>query len=283
MRHTKSFFAVSLAALATAAFVTTASADVLGAKPIQVDGYKYGGNLVVGADKNVDALRALIRAADAMGQLRDNQYGGAQYLVLGDTTNAMRMDATGTWNGVQNAHVVLDWDYRVPGVRLDVTSQDGKARTINVAANNLAWDEKTPGVFGGQAQTAVPERLVIAYLMPSAVILTGRDAADTIKLSKDAQAHQVLTIPVPKLGQGVQLVATLDADGHPIKTQIVLNGKTYTGQFDEFIADRMDMAVIFPHHVTLQQDGKTFADVELNWHQANPYLIFPVPKEVASK
>jgi hypothetical protein len=282
MRHTKSFFAVSLAALATAAFVTTASADVLGAKPIQVDGYKYGGNLVVGADKNVDALRALIRAADAMGQLRDNQYGGAQYLVLGDTTNAMRMDATGTWNGVQNAHVVLDWDYRVPGVRLDVTSQDGKARTINVAANNLAWDEKTPGVFGGQAQTAVPERLVIAYLMPSAVILTGRDAADTIKLSKDG-SRNLLTIPLPKVGAGVNLLATLDADGHPVHTSITFNGHTYTGDFSEFLQDRMDFMVMFPHHVVLKTDGKETANLDLNWHQADPYLIFPVPKEVAAK
>jgi hypothetical protein len=283
MRFSKTLLAASLATLAATAFVATATADVLGAKPIAVDGYKYGGNLVVGADKNLDAVRMLIKAADAMGQLRDNQYGGSQYLVLGDTTNAMRMDATGTWNGVKNAHVVLDWDYRVPGVRLDVTSQDGKSRTITVAANNLAWDEKTPGVFAGQAATSVPERLVIAYLMPSAVILTGRDAADTMKLSKDATAHNVLTIPVPKLGAGVNLVATLSADNQPIHTQIVLNGHTYTGDFDEFIADRMDMAVIFSHHVTIKVDGKDYADVELNWHQANPYLIFPVPKEVAAK
>ena len=45
----------------------------------------------------------------------------------------------------------------------------------------------------------------------------------------------------------------------------------------------MDMMVQFSHHVVLMTDGKPTADLELNWHQANPYLIFPVPKEVAAK
>jgi hypothetical protein len=282
MRNTTSLIAASLAALAATGLVTAASADVLGAKPIVVDGYRYGGGLVMGADKNLDAVRLLIKAADAMGQLRDNQYGGSTYLVLGDTTNAMRIDADGTWNGAKS-HVVLDWDYRVPGVRLDVTSADGKTRAITVAAGNLAWDEKTPGVFGGQAGTSVNDRLIIPMLMPSEVILEARDAADVLKISRDPNnGRNVMTMPLPKLGAGVNMVATLDADSHPIHTQIAYNGHTYTGDFSEFLSDRMDMMVIFPHHVVLQEDGKEIANLELNWHQANPYLIFPVPKEVAS-
>jgi hypothetical protein len=280
----KSFLAVSLAAIATAAIATTASAaELIGAKRFAFEGYYYGGNLPVGTEtlKNPDFLRALIKSADAMGQLRDNQYGGAMYLVIGDTTNAMRVNATGTWNG-QKSNVVLDWDYRVPGVRLDVQSPDGKARTIQVAAADKAWDEKTPGVFGAKASNSVQERLVIPYLMPSAVILAGRDAADVGKVSKDDRARTVLTIPVPKLGSNVNLVATLNSDSQPVRTQIVLNGKTYTGEFDEFLADRMDMAVNFSHKVVLKVDGKEMGNLELNWHQANPYLIFPVPKEVAA-
>jgi hypothetical protein len=272
--------AVSLAALA---YATGAYADPLGAKAVVIDGYRYGGGLAVGADKNLDAVRVLIGAADAMGQLRDNQYGGSTYLVIGDTTNGMRVDADGTWNGAKS-HVVLDWDYRVPGVRLDVTSADGKTRAITVAAGNLAWDEKTPGVFGGQAATSVNDRLIVPMLMPSEVILEARDAADTIKLSRDPNnGHQVLTIPLPKLGAGVNMVASLDADSHPIHTQIAYNGHTYTGDFGNFLSDRMDMMVQFPHHIVLQTDGKETANLDLNWHQANPYLIFPVPKEVASK
>jgi hypothetical protein len=89
-------------------------------------------------------------------------------------------------------------------------------------------------------------------------------------------------MPLPKLGANVNLVATLNTDAQPVRTQIVLNGKTYTGEFDDFLADRMDMAVVFPHKVVLKVDGKEIGNLELNWHQANPYLIFPVPKEVAA-
>jgi len=283
MRNKTSLITASLAGLATTVFVTTAFADALGAKPVAIDGYKYGGGLAVGADMNLDAVRVLIKTADAMGQLRDNQYGGSTYLVLGDTTNAMRIDADGTWNGAKS-HVVLDWDYRVPGVRLDVTSADGKTRAITVAAGNLAWDEKTPGVFGGQAATSVAERLIVPMLMPSEVILEARDQANVIKVSRDpSNGHNVLTIPLPKLGAGVNMVATLDADSHPIHTVIAYNGHTYTGDFSEFLSDRMDMMVNFSHHIVLQTDGKETANLELNWHQANPYLIFPVPAQVASK
>jgi len=280
----KTFLAASLAVIATAVIATTASAaELIGAKRFAFEGYYYGGNLPVGTEtgKNPDFLRALIKAADAMGQLRDNQYGGAMYLVIGDTTNAMRMNATGTWNGAK-ANVVLDWDYRVPGMRMDIQSPDGKTRTIQVAAADKAWDEKTPGVFAAKATNSVQERLVIPYLMPSAVILTGRDAADVGKVSKDDRARTVLTIPVPKLGNNVNLVATLSSESQPVRTQIVLNGKTYTGEFEDFLADRMDMAVNFSHKVVLKVDGKEIGNLELNWHQANPYLIFPVPKEVAA-
>jgi hypothetical protein len=33
----------------------------------------------------------------------------------------------------------------------------------------------------------------------------------------------------------------------------------------------------------LKTDGQETANLELNWHQVNPYLIFPVPAEVAAK
>ena len=286
MTYVKSLAAAALAGAMLAGLATAASAQgiagpgLLGAKFIAVDGYKYGGGLPVGVDKNLDAFRVLIKAADAMGQLRDNQYGGSQYLVIGDTTNAMRMVANGTINGAKS-HVVIDWDLRVPGVRIDVQSPDGKNHTsVQVGDAKLAWDESSPGIYKGPATTSANERLVIAYLMPSGVVLAGRDAADKIKLGKDG-ARDTLTFPVPTLG--ADMVATLDAEGHPVHTQIVMGGKTYTGDFDNFLNDRADTEVKFPHQVSIKVDGKPMFDLTLDWHQANPYLIFPVPKEVATK
>jgi hypothetical protein len=291
MRTTRPIQIVAASVLASTAFAWTASAEPIGAKPVIIDGYKFGGMLPAGSEKNLDPVRLLIKAADAMGQLRDNgpapisypagTTAGNVYLVLGDTTIGLRIDADGTWNG-QKSHVVMDWDYGTPAVRIDVKSADGKSRQVFVAANKLAWDEKLPGVYSGAAQTSANERLILSYLMPSQVILAARDAANVMKYSKEA-GRDTLTIPMPILGAGVNLVANFDADGHPVHTQIAYNGHTYTGDFDEFLADRMDMAVNFSHHVVLKTDDKETANLELNWHQSNPYLIFPVPAEVASK
>ena len=281
MRRNTAILAASLSAFAALAFSTAGSAQTLGSNSVVIDGYRYGGNLPVGADKNLDPVRVLIKATDTMGMLRANHAGNSQWLLLGDTTSGWLIDGDGKWNGV-DSHVDIGIDYRVPGVRAENLGADGKSHAITVVAGSLAWDEKTPGVFGGKAATSVNERLILAYLMPPAVAVLGRDAATTIKLSKDDRAHNVLTIPVAKLGAGVNLVATLDADGFPIHTSIAYNGHTYTGDFTEMLSDRMDFMVYFPHHLVLQTDGKEVANVEVNWHQADPYLVFPVPKEVAA-
>jgi len=277
------FIAVSLAGMAAAAVATgawaqSAPSKYVGATFISVDGFRYGGQIPVGADKNLDVLKGLIKVADVMGQLRDNQYGGSMYLVLGDTTPAKRLVGAGTWNG-DKVNLTMDWDYRVPGVRIDVTHAD-KSREIQVAAGNLACDEKTPGIFGGTAKTSANERLVLAYLMPSGVLAAARDSADTVKLSKNG-AKDVLTIPVPQLG--TNMIATLSTDYRPVLTEITLGGKKYTGEFSEFLGDRGDYEVKFPRQVLLKVDGKPLADITLEYHHTNPYLIFPVPKEVAAK
>ncbi len=293
MRIMGPMLAASLATLATvsvanaaapapaapaAAAPAAAAPATLGTKFVAIDGYKYGGRLPVNTDKNADAVRLLIKAADATGNLRGSV---GPYLVLGETTAALRINAEGKWNG-KPAHVVFDYTDRVPGVRLDVTYQGG-AREITVVAKDKAWDEKTPGVYGGAAKTSVNERLILMYLTPTGVIVKGRDAADVMKVSKDARAKDVLTIPLPSLGAGVNLVATLDSSGFPVRTSITYMGHTYTGEFDDFLPDRGENLVYSPHLIKFGMDGMVFADLEVNWHQTNPYLIFPVPSQVASK
>ncbi len=170
MRHSKHFIAASLAGLAAAALATGALAQtvadvdadnhqrgcvetdkLMGDKFIVVDGYRYGGCLPKGAENNLDAVRLLIKAANGLGQLRDNRYGGGavRYLVLGDTTPKMRIVGAGTWMG-QPADVRLEWDYRVPGVRFFVTHAD-KSQDIWVTA-----DPRKP-VTGGTGHLDQPE------------------------------------------------------------------------------------------------------------------------------
>jgi hypothetical protein len=275
--------AVALAATAWAQAAAPAPAPApaqkyLGSNFMSIDGYKYGGQIPTGSDQNMEAFKILIKVADAMGQLRDNQYGGSTHLVLGDTTPAKRIVGEGTWNG-EKVSLRMDWDYRVPGVRIETTKAN-KSVDIQVAAGTLAWDEKSPGVYGKAATTSAQERLVLAYLMPPGVLTAAREALPDVKLSKDG-ARTVLTFPVPQLG--TSMTATLSTDFRPVKSEVTLNGKKYTGEFSEFLGDRGDYEVKFPRQISLKVDGKPLADITLEYHQNNPYLIFPVPKEVAAK
>jgi hypothetical protein len=285
------------------------SDKVIGTQPIPIDGYLYGGCLAKGADKNVDAMRVLVKASQATGQYRNVAYGFstvATYLVIGDTTPMMRIEGKGSWQGESNVKVRMDWDYRVPGVRLYVTHANG-SQDITVMADprvsptgrfghldqpelfgsgpltgvQLAtWKEKPAGVYSGPSDANAQELLALEYLMPTNLILAGRDAADKIKTARLGK-NDVLTIPVPRLG-GANLAVTLAADGSPTHAEVTVNGKKYTGDYGNYLSDRGDYEVQFPHQVTIQVDGKPIADWQLDFHHVNPYLVFPVPTQVAA-
>jgi hypothetical protein len=285
------------------------SDKVYGQNFIEVDQYKFGGCLARGADKNLDALRVLIKAAQATGHFRNNAYGFAggynQWLVLGDTSANWSTAGSGTWKGEQ-VKIRYDFDYRVPGARLYITRANGNT-DIYVATDPrvkptgrtgyleqpevfadgplqgvqlAAWKEKTPGVYAGPSDMTPQEIMVLMYLHPAAVILEGRDSAATFKATRVGR-NDVLTIPVPALG--TDLVATLDAAGRPARTEIKLGGKTYTGEFRDFLNDRMDMEVLGPHTLSYKVDGQPLADWSLEYHHIGPYLVFPVPTEVAAR
>ncbi len=288
-----------------------ASDKVYGEDHFAFDGFRYGGCLARGAENNPDALRALIKAAQSTGQFRNNAYGFANgpngWLVLGDTTAFSRVVGKGQWMG-QDADLRLEWDYRIPAVRLYVTGADGKeniwvttdprkppgGRTGHLeqpdiygdgaldGVQQVTWMEEPAGVYAGPSKMPSNELLAIAYTLPSGVVLAGRDAADVMKLSKDDQANDVLTIPVHKLNDAT-LVATLDASGRPVHTEITVDGKKYTGDFSNFLNDRMDMEQHFPFQASIQMDGKPLISWNLDYFHADPYLIFPVPSEVAAK
>jgi hypothetical protein len=286
------------------------SDKVIGSKPVPIDGYLYGGCLAKGADKNLDAVRVLIKASQATGQFRNVAYGFATtvatYLVIGDSSTSMRVEGQGSWQGENNVKIRMDWDYRVPGVRFYVTHANG-TQDITVMADprvsptgrvghleqpelfgngplngvQLAtWKEKPAGVYSGPSDANAQEMLVLEYLMPTNIVLAGRDAADKIKTSRLGR-NDVLTIPVARLG-GANLVATLDADGHPTHAEITVNGKKYAGDYGNYLSDRGDYEVYLPHQITIQVDGKPMADWKLDFHHMNPYLVFPVPTQVAA-
>jgi hypothetical protein len=122
--------------------------------------------------------------------------------------------------------------------------------------------------------------MIPIYIVPNAVVYYGQQVADKIKVQQVGQTR-TLAIPMPMYNS--ELKAVLDFEGHPIKTEMAVGGKVYTGEFADYTNDRMDMHVYGPQRIVMKVDGKTVTDLAIEYHWSNTYIVFPVPKEVASK
>src|SRR5262245_37506762 len=193
--------------------------------------------------KNADAVRALIAAGNALGMVRGNTYGNQTHLALGQSTHRWRYVATGTVNGEQ-VKVIMDWDYRLPAVRRQVTHAD-KSTTITVANGHFAWDESKQGVYSSPAKTTSADRFLEQYLLPPAVIQLGEPPTETIKIATNAAGLRELTIPAPEFNS--QLKATLDKEGNVTHTEMMVQGKLYSGDYSDYQGDMMEYHVFFPH------------------------------------
>ncbi len=169
---------------------------VYGSDNFAFEGFRYGGCLARGADKNPDAFGVLVKAAQATGTYRNNAYGFRNgpngWIVLGDTTALARVMGSGTWMGETNAGVRIDYDLRIPAVRLQITHADGKqdiwvttdprkhptGRNMHLEQPELfgdgpldgyvqaTWKEEPAGVYAGASDMSSEELLAIAYLQP---------------------------------------------------------------------------------------------------------------------
>jgi hypothetical protein len=262
----------SLAALAigvAACFAGTATPALAQAAPVVIDGSRY--LLPQGAAKNLDAVRALIAASDALGMTR------AIVRTLGGSTQSLQYKATGTMGGQPVSAVVAAFDYRLPSIRLDVTRPD-KSREITVANGDVSWDESKPGIFLQPGKTAAADRLLPLWLLPPAVVHAGVAAAETMTLAQKGAGVRELTIPVPRFR--TDLRATLNAKGEVTHTEMSVGGKLYSGDFANYQNDRLDYHLYFPHRIVLKVDGTTVADLTLSEHISGPYAVWPVPAEM---
>jgi hypothetical protein len=241
-----------------------------------VDGYYY--ELPAGAaQNNLEAVRALIKASDAHGLTRNNGTGAN---CLACTIPSFELKGAGMYNGIADAEVLIDFDYRFQAIRADVTRKSDKARTITVAARGLVWDETTPGIFNKAGATPPLERLWPAYILPSQVVYAGAVAADKVVLGTEG-GKRTLTVPVPEYMTTIK--ATLDDKYFIVATELKFGGKTYTGEYSAIETDHMDNHVFLPHRVIQKVDGKVVNDLTLEYHWSNPYMLFRPPAELAQK
>jgi hypothetical protein len=239
-----------------------------------VDGFFY--ELPEGSKNNLAALRVLIDASDALGLTRNNG-GGTN--CIGCTLPSFQLQGTGTYAGVEKATVRIDFDYRFQAIRADVTGPD-KKRTVTVAARGQSWDETTPGIFAKASSQPALERLLPVYLYPSAAIYRAGLDPTKIQVATEGNAR-VLTVPLPEYGTSIK--AYVNAKGLVTKTEMVWQGKTYTGEYANFDNDRVDNHIFLPYRIVQKVNGQVMTDLTLDYTWGNPYMLFRTPKELASR
>jgi hypothetical protein len=222
------------------------------------------------------AKKTLTDAANALGMVR----GVARAL---DVVHMFEYTASGTMadpNGARSqvARITAGYDYVIPAARVDVekTGPDGSARrTIEVAAGTLAWDESTPGVYLRPATSAAAERLRQIWLLPHGVILAGAKAPDKVKVAERG-GFKELSVALP---DGTEVKSLLDAKSLPTHVEFKVGAQVFSADYADY-KDFQDYGVMFPSRIVQKIDGRTVADLTVTEALANPYLIFPPPKEV---
>jgi hypothetical protein len=223
-----------------------------------------------------DPKKVLVATANALGMVR-----GVNRSL--DIVNMFEYTASGTVvdpGGGQDkvSRITIGYDYVIPAIRVDVekTAPNGETRReVTVAAGPLAWDESTPGMFSRPTNVPAVERLRQIWIMPHAIVLEGAKALDKVKVEERGGVAELI-VPGP---DGNEIRATLDPKNFPTHIEMKVGAQTYSGDFADY-KDFQEYGVMFPSRILQKIDGASVAEFTVTEALANPYLIFPPPKEM---
>ena len=230
-----------------------------------------------GAPDRVKVLRA---AADALGMVRWADIGNGGTLLPGiDVVNTMEFQGT---SGQTEYHVTLG--YNPAAMRVEMIR--GGQHTIQTVRENYAWNESEVGAGlipakGSATPTpaALKDRLLQLWILPCGVVKAALAAGDKTSVSAENGAT-VITFPLSGQLAGTTMKATLDSKNLVTRVETTPGNllAEYSGYADhgEILSD-----IQSPGHIVQKQGGRTTLDMQIKaWEANNPYLVFPVPKNV---
>lgn len=226
-----------------------------------------------------EARKALNDAASALGMVRGIERSLTIVNMFSFTASGTLAKAGGGQDQV--TRFTADYDYVIPAARVDVERTVAGAqpqRTIEVVAGALAWDETTPGIFLRPAATSATERLKPLWLLPHGIILAAAKAPDKVTVA-DKGGRKELIVPLPNGGEGRGL---LDAKNFITQVEIRFGSQVLTGDYSDY-KDFQDYGVMFPVRIVQKIDGRPLADLTVTESLANPYMVFPPPKELTQR
>ncbi len=274
MDYRTGIFGVVLAVGAVAAI--PAWSQALPTRPATQGVVEKPSNMDPATSKNLtEIVAATIRdAADGMGMARWDR-NKAPPRIAYDTVHSFMFYASGTYGEVKSNKITISMDYVLPGIRADVEKAPGQ-REITVAAGKLSWDESKPGVFAKASTQAAADRQRLMWIFPPAIVHAAVMAPEKVKVA-DRAGRKEMTVVAP---DGTEIKALLGAKNRISNVEMQSGGKTYVGEYADYIEDFQDLEVMLPSKVVQKIDGKVVNDFTIWEHYPNPYVIFPTPKEL---
>lgn len=227
------------------------------------------------------ARKALTEAANALGMVRGVNRALDVVNMFEYTASGIIADPNGG-GAITVSRITAGYDYVIPAARIDIakTAADGNTvRDITVAAGGLTWDESSPGIYLRPASTPAAERLRPIWLLPHGVILAGAKAPDKVKVANKGDGVRELSVA---LADGTEVKALLDAKNLATHVEVKVGARVLSADYAEY-KDFQDYGVMFPSRIVQKVDGRIAADLTVTQALANPYLIFPPPKDLVGK
>jgi len=201
-----------------------------------------------------------------------------------DVINTMEFEGTGP--GIEY-HAGLGYNPAAMRVEITRTAPGGTSQhSIQTVRENYAWNESEVGaglVVGKGSATpataALKERLLQLWTLPYGVVKAALAAGDKTTVSIENGAT-VITFPLSGQLAGTTVKATLDSKN--LITKVETRPDNTETQYSDY-ADHGEVLtdIKSPGHIVQKQGGRTILDIQIKtWEANNPYLVFPVPKNV---
>jgi hypothetical protein len=224
--------------------------------------------------------KVLRAAADALGMVRWADIGNGGTVLPGiDVVNTMEFQGA---SGQTEYHIALG--YNPAAMRVDMVR--GGQHTIQTVRENYAWNESEIGAglvpgkgTAAPAPAAVKDRLLQLWILPYGVVKAALAAGEKTSVAVENGAT-VIVFPLTGQLAGTTMKATLDSKS--LVTRVETLPGNLVAEYSDY-ADHGEVLsdILSPGHIVQKQGGRTILDIQIKaWEANNPYLVFPVPKNV---
>jgi hypothetical protein len=224
-------------------------------------------------------LKEAIAAAEALGMGRYRPIGVKNISTARFGASGMLADDAGRI--AKYADIDFAISYMEPAIRITTRSVGADSPELGrVFADGVAWNEASPGIDTRKAPAnAATTRAPLPLLTPFGALLAIIEAEGHATASQEG-GRTVLSGTSPYNKLPVKLV--LDEKMLPISVEVRSGDNVYAASFSDYKTDwEPPYLFTFPAKLNWTLNGKPYADLAITRFKSNPYVIFPVPANLA--